>query len=142
MSIYALSRQLSVAGVQTRIVIAAEGKIKVITKIDFPKGLDHLISDFIEGTQLRNRVSISEPSKIKVTNWITKALNNPQYFSRPLQVEGQKWVIRISKFGKTFGDPDAFKKTFEVQLVDKKTRKLIYSREDITSGEVELVEVK
>ena len=141
MSIHELSRKLAIAGVK-HVVVAVEGKIKVTTKLDFPKGLDHLIGDWHQDGNLRNRISISDPTKLKVTNWLTKEINNPDYWKHPLQKPGYVWTIRISQFGKGFGDPDVFKAKYTVALVDKATRKPIYTRDDITGNELELIEVK
>lgn len=142
MSITAVSRTLAEAGIRHVIVAAVEGKIKVTTKLEFPKGLDNLISDWHQDGNLRNRVSISDPTKLKVTNWLTKMINDPSYWGHPVQKPGYTWTIRIAQFGKAFKDPDVFHAKYTVELVDKKTRKVIYTRDDITGNELELVEVK
>jgi hypothetical protein len=141
MSIQAISSTLRQHGIK-HIVVSADNKIKVTTKLDFPKGLDQLISDWHQDGNLRNRSAITDPTKLKVTNWLTKLINDKDYFKQPVQKPGYVWTIRISQFGKNFGDSDVFYAKYTVALVDKATRKPIYTREDIVSNELELIDAK
>lgn len=140
MSLEAISKQLTTSGIDHVVVSAA--KYKVTTKIEFPKGLDQLISDYREGNDLRNRWSISDPTRLKFTNAVSRMINDPSYWDRPTQRPSLTWSIRLFQFGNTMSAPDVFRATYIVQLVDKKTRKPIYAESDITGPELEIVGVK
>lgn len=150
MGLQAISARLSRSNIKHVVVSADAGmpvnpdmKIKVSTRIDFPKGLDLMLCDWREGTQLRNRVSIDDPTRLKLTNWLTRQINKPDYWKHPLQEQRLTWTIRTEQFGARVGDPSRQAQIITVLLVDKHTRMPIYSQEDIsTHRELELVEIK
>lgn len=137
MSIEALSRKLAIAGVK-HIVVAGDDKIKVTTKLVFPKA-DMLIIDEREGKEHRGRIVLEGPTKVKICNAYSRTLGRVKTYGHfPWRLNHDTY-FQFRTFSKAEG-PKV--ETVKVQFVDKTSRKPVYSMEDITSGEVEIIEAK
>lgn len=136
MSLSSISARLSKSGICHVIVAADANKIKIITKLDIPKGADQLIADRHENGNLRDRWSLEDPTKLKLLNVISRDVTRNGI--KNFQKEGHVWTIRVHKFGKEFGKTE-FAHKWKVALVDPKTRKPVYKQEDINNNELELI---
>ena len=135
-----ISHILASAG-KAHTVVAAD-KIKVSTKIDIPKTALSIIVDDYEGSQLRGRWLLEDPTKLKLCNAISRQLGRG-FIS---QKRGYTTVLRIilpspkPAPGESVLSVRAPEKRLTIKFIDKKTKKPIYEMSDIT-GEVEIVEV-
>ena len=152
MSIQSISNKLAIAGIEHILVMAADDdKIKVTTKLTFPKS-SSLIVDEVEGTQLRGRGVLDNPTKTKIVNMYAKQIERSKIYHHFPQ---QRHLVNVFRFRIPGPAPKPGEKIFlselgkndteirmNVELVDSKTKKPVYSLEDIVSGTVEIVEVK
>jgi len=152
MSIYDVSRKLATAGIG-HVLVAAEGdKIKVTTKLTFPKTAESMKIIETENGVLRGNTFLDNPTKLRICNAYARTLERVRIYrnfpQRPglditfkFRIPGPKpksgQQISLSDLGK-----DDTIVPFKVELVDSHTRKPVYSLEDIVSGTVEIVEVK
>ena len=136
-----ISHILASAG-KAHTVVAAD-KIKVSTKIDVPKNALSIIVDDYEGSQLRGRWLLEDPTKLKLCNAISRQLGRG-FIS---QKRGYTTVLRIILPSPKPAPGEVVnvmslrpnEKRLTIKFIDKKTKKPIYELSDIT-GEVEIVE--
>jgi hypothetical protein len=137
-----ISHILASAG-KAHTVVAAD-KIKVSTKIDIPKNALSIIVDYYEGSQLRGRWLLDDPTRLKLCNAISRQLGRGFISQR----RGYTTVLRIMLPSPNPAPGKAVnlmsmrndEKRLTIKFIDKKTKKPIYELSDIT-GEVEIVEV-
>ena len=136
-----ISHILASAG-KAHTVVAAD-KIKVSTKIDIPKNALSIIVDDYEGSQLRGRWLLDDPTRLKLCNAISRQLGRGFISQR----RGYTTVLRIMLPSPNPAPGKAVnlmsmrndEKRLTIKFIDKKTKKPIYELSDIT-GEVEIVE--
>ena len=125
-------------------VVVSANKVKVTTNVEVPKGSTFVIVDFREGSQLRGRWTLEDPTKLKICNALSRQIGRGFIEQRPgLTMELRFHLpIKAPEAGREVNimnirSPET---KVEVKLVDKKTKKTIYSLSDIT-GDLELVHV-